>query len=89
MRKEEIEKEAIKQCTFKVKGIDGYVDTIDNTQYKGFIAGAQWAEKTMIEKAAKWLDSIMCQLSPEDPILVCNFTDLDELINGFKNYMKE
>ena len=55
-RKEEIEKEAIKQCTFKVKGNDGYVDTIDNTQYKGFIAGAEWANKTMIEKACKWLE---------------------------------
>ena len=27
--------------------------------YEGFIAGAKWADKTMIEKAEKWLENFL------------------------------
>lgn len=54
-----------------------------------FMCGAQWADKTMIEKAVEWFDSIMYYVSKEDKRLVCDFTDFDRLVNDFKKAMME
>lgn len=44
----------------------------------GFIDGAQWADKTMIEKVMNWLDSIdmdMQYWNPEEGVLQGQFMD--------------
>ena len=54
-RNEERKQEAINHCTYHIKTSNGLVNTIDNDKYNGFIAGARWADETMIEKAVEWL----------------------------------
>lgn len=50
---------------------------------------AEWKQQQMIEKTIDWLDSIMYYVSKEDKRLVCNFTSFDELIDDYKQAMKE
>lgn len=45
-----------------------------------FIAGAQWADKTMIEKATLWLfENVYDYLNPED----------QERVESFRKYLEE
>lgn len=46
------EEEIRQEIALRVAG--GFGDYIDGYE-EGFIAGAKWADKTMIEKAEKWL----------------------------------
>ena len=50
-REEEIKKEALFNCN----DIAGEVDYKSTAAYEGFIRGAEWADKTMIDKACEWL----------------------------------
>lgn len=52
MRKKEIEKASI--CQYQIIGTIGEQEAFKN----GFVKGAEWANKTMIEKACKWLINI-------------------------------
>ena len=49
---------------------------------------AEWKQEKMVEKTVEWLGSIMHQ-SKEDNRLICDFTDLDELIDDYKQAMME
>ena len=49
MRKKEIEKESI--CQYQIIGTIGEQEAFKN----GFVKGAEWADKTMIDKACQWL----------------------------------
>lgn len=51
----------------------------------GFIDGAQWADRTMIEKVMNWLDSIdmdMRYWNPEEGVLQGQF--MDDLLKVMK-----
>lgn len=50
-REEEIKNEAKLKC----HDIAGEVDYKSSAAYDGFVMGAEWADKTMIEKAYKWI----------------------------------
>ena len=49
MRKKEIEKASI--CQYQIIGTIGEQEAFKN----GFVKGAEWADKTMIDKACQWL----------------------------------
>ena len=47
---------------------------------EGFIEGAKWADKTMIEKATQWLfENVYDYLNPED----------QERVESFRKYLEE
>lgn len=47
---------------------------------EGFIEGAKWADKTMIEKATQWLfENVYDYLIPED----------QERVESFRKYLEE
>ena len=47
---------------------------------EAFIEGAQWADKTMIEKATQWLfENVYDYLNPED----------QERVESFRKYLEE
>ena len=47
---------------------------------KAFVAGAQWADKTMIDKATQWLfENVYDYLNPED----------QERVESFRKYLEE
>lgn len=50
-RIEEIRKEAKLKC----HDIANEVDYKSSAAYDGFVMGAKWADKTMIEKACEWI----------------------------------
>ena len=68
MRKEEIEKASI--CQYQIIGTIGEQEAFKN----GFVKGAEWADRTMIEKACKWLINIDFDDS--------HFRDCDESFNN-------
>ena len=49
MRKKEIEKASI--CQYQIIGTIGEQEAFKN----GFVKGAEWADKTMIERVEQWL----------------------------------
>lgn len=72
-RKEEIEKEA-----FRV--------SYDGDEFQSFIQGAEWADKTMIDKACEWLSDIDFDME------YWNFEDgffKEKFIKDFKKAMEE
>lgn len=57
----------------------------DVAKSKGFVDGAKWADKTMIEKACKWLkDNIENYYYLEDCVEY-----FDEMIEDFRKSMEE
>ena len=61
------------------------IEKVANEFYKGdevstFVVAAQWADKTMIEKATQWLfENIYDYLNPED----------QERVESFRKYLEE
>ena len=56
--------------------------------YEGFIAGAKWADKTMIEKACEWLENNASNYIIEHPFSSDVDFEEDKMVEDFKNYMK-
>lgn len=52
-----------------------------------FIAGAEWADRTMIEKACKWLTRELCYIARENNFFN-NKTATGEFVESFKKTMK-
>ena len=73
-RREEIEQEA----SLTVFPWD---DVREQSKFEdGFIEGAKWADKTMIEKATQWLfENVYDYLNPED----------QERVESFRKYLEE
>ena len=59
------------------RGVSEHYDTY----YQAFQDGAQWADKTMIEKACKWLYE---ELNSGD-----NYYDWDEFLGNFRKAMED
>jgi hypothetical protein len=61
------------------------IEKVANEFYKGdevstFVVAAQWADKTMIEKATQWLfENVYDYLNPED----------QERVESFRKYLEE
>lgn len=86
-RKEQIHKIANTISTNIGKEIDE--DYICNDEYDftiGFECGAKWADKTMLEKVCKYLESLVYQEFGGGPI---ERTFSDEDIEEFKKEMEE
>ena len=78
-RGEEINKEALRY------GEPEYLlQTPNILGSQGFVQGAKWADKTMIEKACRWLESNL------NPVFYSgNGWTTEEFIDNFKKAMKE
>lgn len=74
MRKKEIEQ----QASLSVFPWD---DVREQVKFEdGFIEGAKWADKTMIDKATQWLfENVYDYLIPED----------QERVESFRKYLEE
>jgi hypothetical protein len=59
-----------------------------NSQTDAFEAGAKWADKTMIEKACKWLEQHKEDYNKYDAWRG-EYVDFNELITDFKKKMEE
>lgn len=58
-----------------------------NAYVLGWIHGAEWADRTMLEKACKWLEDNLYDYAGEDDKR--NIVPFDKSIfEDFKNYMK-
>lgn len=59
--------------------------------YEGFIAGAKWADKTMIDKFCKWLKAELYQHKDRDGypnVESRSYTSVRDLIDNFKKAME-
>jgi hypothetical protein len=62
---------------------------------EGFIEGAKWADKTMIDKACEWLENELYEVMAEPnhyyiyDVQSKSYNSLEVLINGFKKAMEE
>lgn len=75
-RREEIEHAAMQKYPYE-GGIKGL---ICENSIPIFIQGAEWADKTMIEKAIQWLfENVYDYLNPED----------QERVESFRKYLEE
>ena len=75
-RREEIRQEAHRKYPYE-GGIKGM---ICENSIPIFIQGAEWADKTMIEKATQWLfENVYDYLNPED----------QERVESFRKYLEE
>ena len=76
-RREEIAK-ATKECRKDYVGLGRHLTSDDIAD--AFEEGAEWADKTMIEKATQWLfENVYDYLVPED----------QERVESFRKYMEE
>lgn len=74
-REEQIKKEALKECSsFDLPDKEGKFKGVNSAYGLGFCEGAKWADKTMIDKACKWLINIDFD--------GYNFRDCDESFNN-------
>ena len=63
-REEEIKNEAKLKC----HDIASEVDYKSSAAYDGFIMGAEWSDKTLIEKTCKWMKGLTYQEFPGGPL---------------------
>lgn len=81
-RKEEISKQALKY------GEPEYLlQTPNILGTQGFIQGAKWADKTMIDKACEWLTKHLYDYDYIEGYEV--FRDVNSFVNDFRKAMEE
>ena len=90
-RKEEIEQQAMNSypdCPERGFGTGDYeYPEFHDDEREAFIEGAQWADKTMIDKACEWL-----KLNAEDYVVTCydkGELDSEGLLTDFRKAMEE
>lgn len=71
------------------KDIAGETDYTDTAAFEGIIKGVNWTDKTMIDKACEWLDMNIIDYIVEGSREGISFEDKKQLIEDFKNAMKE
>ena len=84
-RREEIVK-ATKECREDYVGLGRYL-TLDDIA-DAFEEGAEWADKTMIEKVCEWLDNYLMEIGYPDDWM----RDSQNMLSGeerFRKAMKE
>ena len=82
-RIEEIRKEA----KLKRHDIANEVDYKSSAAYDGFVMGAKWADKTMIEKACEWIkENFECYVGADvSPYYIYE----DDFVEDFRKAMEE
>lgn len=84
MTREEEIKEAAEKRTLEIFGeLDDFQDRTD-----GFIEGAKWADKTMIERARKWLFNNTYK-HVDDSRLSMTFENTVDMIDNFCKTMEK
>ena len=84
-RREEIVK-ATKECREDYVGLGRYLTSDDIAD--AFEEGAEWADKTMIEKVCEWLDNYLMEIGYPDDWM----RDSQNMLSGeerFRKAMKE
>ena len=87
-REEEVRQTAGKYFDDYMDGLKGKILTVEQT----FEEGAKWADRTLIEKACKWMREEFYTLKDRDGhnILVSASCDnVEELIKDFEKQMEE
>ena len=82
MRKKEIEKAYI--CQYQIIGTIGEQEAFKN----GFVKGAEWADKTMIEKARQWFNLHFRQVGTPKEIKH-DFESKERMWRSFIQFMEE
>lgn len=83
-RREEIEKAAFNY-------INSDAVSAENMQlaFGDFVNGAEWADKTMIEKACEWLDQNVVKYESGTRMGYIPFSFIEDMINDFRKAMEE
>lgn len=84
-REEEIKNEAKLKCY----DIASEVDYKSSAAYDGFVMGAEWADKTMIEKACEWLNMNIIDYITEGSREGISLENQKLLIEDFRKAMEE
>lgn len=79
-RKEEILKEAELCASANTQIIGDWGE-----HYLGFIHGAEWADRTMIDKACEWLKANLCEHYADEPIA----HKMGRPISGYISFFEE
>lgn len=80
-RREEIEKASI--CQYQIIGTIGEQEAFKN----GFVKGAEWADKTMIDKTYKWILCNMPKYVKANQLDV--FINNEDMASDFRKAMEE
>lgn len=80
-RREEIVK-ATKECREDYVGLGRYLTSDDIAD--AFEEGAEWADKTMIEKACEWLDNYLMEIGYPDDWM----RDSQNMLSGEERFRK-
>lgn len=85
-REEEIKREALSNSI----DIASEVDYKSTAAYEGFVKGAIWADKIMIDKACEWLKEVFVYMSNEPSwnIQTNDYNSFQEMIEDFRKSMK-
>jgi hypothetical protein len=84
-REEQIKKEALKECSsFDLPDKEGKFKGVNSAYGLGFCEGAIWADKTMIAKACKWLDTVNT-----DNYMDSGIFQMYDLISDLRKYLEE
>lgn len=83
-REEEIKNEAKLIC----RDIASEVDYKSSAAYDGFVMGAKWADKTLIEKACEWLEN---NLADKTSVLYSGVVSInfDNVLKDFRKAMEK
>lgn len=84
-REEEIKNEAKLKC----HDIASEVDYMSSAAYDGFIMGAEWADKSMIDKVCEWLNMNIIDYITEGSREGISHENQKQLIEDFRKAMEE
>lgn len=71
------------------KDIAGETDYTDTAAFEGIIKGANWADKTIIDKACEWLNMNIIDYIVEGSREGISLEDKKQLIEDFRKAMEE
>ena len=82
-------REKIEQAAFNY--INSDVVSPENMQlaFGDFINGAEWADKTIIEKACEWLDQNVVKYESGTRMGYIPFSFIEDMINDFRKAMED
>ena len=78
----------------------GFIDPVADAREESFAEGAEWANKTMIDKACEWMEKVLyihtevnedkdwCTYNPIDYV-TSDFESVEEFIKEFRKAMEE
>lgn len=73
----------------RYKDIAGETDYKDTAAFEGIIAGVNWADATMIDKACEWINMNIADYIVEGSREGISVENKKQLINDFRSAMEE